>query len=73
MKERYKVRTIYEDDYGCEERSEDYEPQVIVILESQSTDGNELRVKQADSWMYQQDINEGDEVLFVEGRLQKDK
>lgn len=69
MREKYTVSKIYEDDFGCEERSDDYNPQVIVIIKS--SDGREVSVKQADAWMYEQEINEGDEVFLVEGKLQK--
>lgn len=67
---KYKVLRIYEDDFGCEERAKDYEPQVIVIIKSLS-DGAEVSLKQLDAWMYEQDINEGDEVVFFEGKLRK--
>lgn len=69
MKEEYKVLKIYEDDFGCEERSEDYEPQVIVIVKDMSE--SEIYLKQSDAWMYEQDINEGDKVILVDGRLKK--
>lgn len=70
MKEKYTVVKIYEDDFGCEERSSDYETQVIVVMKSY--EGAELSVKQPDAWMYEQEINEGDEVFIVGGRLRKD-
>lgn len=69
MREKYTVSKIYEDDFGCEERGDAYQAQVIVIIKS--SDGNEFSVKQADVWMYEQEINEGDEVFLVEGKLQK--
>ncbi len=69
MREKYTVENIYEDDFGCEERAEGYEPQVIVIL--RDTKGNERTIKQLDNWMYQQEINEGDEVFLVDQRLHK--
>lgn len=31
----------------------------------------EISLKQLDAWMYEQDINEGDEVILVEGKLRK--
>ena len=68
-KEKYKVEKIYEDDFGCEEREENYEPQVIVILKDAAE--KEIVVKQSDSWLYRQDIEEGDQVVFVAEKLQK--
>lgn len=69
MAEKYRVLKIYEDDFGCEERAENYEPQVIVIIEN--PDGKEMSVKQSDIWMYEQGIDEGDEVILRDGRLEK--
>ena len=69
MTEIYTVKRILEDDYGCEERAEGYEPQVIVILVS--TEGEELTVKQPDAWLYRQSIDEGDRVWISGSRLQK--
>lgn len=69
MGERYKVLKIYEDDFGCEERAGDYEPQVIVFVKA--SDEGEVSLKQSDMWMYEQDINEGDDVILVDGRLKK--
>lgn len=69
MEEKYKVLKIYEDDFGCEERAVDYEPQVIVLVKG--SDESEICLKQSDAWMYKQDINEGDDVILVDGRLKK--
>ena len=71
MQEKYTVTGIYEDDFGCEERSRDYEPMVIVTI--QSREGEEFSVKQPDAWLYEQEIREGDEVFLAEGRLWKDR
>lgn len=71
MIEKYKVLNIYEDDFGCEERTDDHKTQVIVALKR--SDGKEITIKQEDDWLYQQDINEGDEVDFMEGKLKKAK
>lgn len=71
MTKKYKVLRIYEDDFGCEERAKDYEPQVIVIIKSLNDDRAEVSLKQLDAWMYEQDINEDDEVVLVEGKLRK--
>lgn len=69
MKEYYYVERIWEDDFGCEERPAEYEPQVIVILKDKA--GEELSLKQADAWLYRQEIREGDAVYLEEGRLWK--
>lgn len=69
MEEKYRVSKIYEDDFGCEERAENYETQVIVVINDSA--GNETFVKQADTWMYEQGIDEGDEVVLRDGRLKK--
>lgn len=69
MIEKYKVLNIYEDDFGCEERTDDHKTQVIVALKR--SDGKEITIKQEDDWLYQQDINEGDEVDLMEEILQK--
>ncbi len=69
MNTKYIVVKIYEDDFGCEERPINYEPQVIVLLKDM--DGNEWTCKQADAWLYDQNINEQDEVALKEGKLIK--
>ena len=69
MTGKYIVSNIYEDDFGCEERSEDHEPQVIVVL--RAPDGSETVLKQSDAWMYEQDIREGTEVVLMDGKLKK--
>ena len=69
MREKYTITGIYEDDFGCEERSSDYEPMVIVMMKSR--EGEEFSVKQPDAWLYEQEIREGDEVFLEEGRLRK--
>lgn len=47
MQEKYTITGIYEDDFGCEERSSDYEPMVIVTMKSR--EGEECSVKQPDA------------------------
>ncbi len=69
MREYYHVERIWEDDFGCEERPAEYERQVIVILKDKA--GEELSLKQADVWLYRQEIREGDAVYLEEGRLWK--
>ena len=69
MKEYYYVERIWEDDFGCEERPAEYEPLVIVVLKDKA--GEEFSLKQADAWLYRQEIREGDAVYLEEGRLWK--
>lgn len=69
MEIKYKVEKIFEDDYGCEERSDSEKQQVIVYL--WSPEGDELSVKQPDEWIYEQEINEGDEAFLIDGKLHK--
>ncbi len=69
MDERYTVLAIYEDDYGCEERRPGEEPQVLVALRDCA--GGERMCRQADAWLYRQDIREGDTVILRDGRLEK--
>ena len=54
MKEYYYVERIWEDDFGCEERPAEYEPLVIVVLKDKA--GEEFSLKQADAWLYRQEI-----------------
>lgn len=53
------VISIDEDDYGCEERMPGEPVTVIVTLESE--DGRQCRFSVADSWLYDQEIEVGDE------------
>lgn len=69
MSKKYVVTGIYEDDFGCEEREAGYDPQVIVVLRDEN--GSEISLKQSDAWMYQQEIQEGNEVILTEQRLKK--
>ena len=70
MTEYYNVERIWEDDFGCEERPAEYEPQVIVVLKDAA--GKEHSLKQADAWLYQQEIREGGRsVPGGGGRLRK--
>lgn len=63
----YIVEKIYEDDFGCEERPENYEPQVIVSL--RDAKGAEQLLRQPDVWLYRQRIEEGSRVRLTGGRL----
>ena len=52
------VTAIREDDYGCEERPDDWEPQAIVTLTGPSGERRWLRV--AERRLLERDIREGD-------------
>ena len=63
----YKVVQIDEDiDFGCEERKEGTPVMAVVLLEDE--DGNRQRTKQVDQYLYDSDINEGDQVQFTADR-----
>ena len=64
---QYTILQIQEDDYGCEERSEGSKRTVLVRL--RDSEENEHMIRQEDDWLYEQEINEGDQVIFVENRL----
>ena len=66
---QYTILQIQEDDYGCEERSEGSKRTVLVRLKD--SEENERMIRQEDDWLYEQEINEGDQVIFVENRLYK--
>ena len=59
MQKTYTVIEIYEADFGCEERPEGQETMVGI------------RLKEADAELYAKNINEGDKVIFIEGRIEK--
>lgn len=67
----YKVLRIDEDiDFGCEERAEGSTVMAIVVLQDEN--GSEQRLRVADQFLYDRDINEGDMVMIEErGGLQK--
>jgi hypothetical protein len=67
VREEWIVTDISEDDFGCEERPKGYEPLVIVTAKDSS--GREFSIKQADAWLYQQEINVGDTVFLKDGRM----
>ncbi|MDD3184574.1 MAG: hypothetical protein EOM34_12895 [Clostridia bacterium] len=69
MKEKYRVVQILEDDFGCEERQEDQETMVIVILADAF--GNSKTIRQTDSWMYHEELGEGDEAFLIDDKLRK--
>ena len=51
------VRRIMEDDYGCEERTEEEMDQVCVLLENEK--GESISLKAADSLLCRMGIDEG--------------
>lgn len=59
---KYLVKQIQEADFGCEERSEGYQPQVLLRLCNES--GEERNLEVADAKLLEEDINEGDWVYF---------
>ena len=66
---KYKIVKITEDDYGCEERPDDYTPHVIVYLKSEES---ETTIKQVDKYLYDNDIDVGDTVIInSDGVLEK--
>ena len=56
------VKSIIEEDFGCEGRPEGYEPKCRVTLRDFS--GNEMEVDVKDSDLYSKNINVGDQVHF---------
>ena len=61
----YTVQRIDEDiDYGCEERSQDSPVMVIVTLQDEK--GEEHKIRVADQYLYEFEINEGDMVFMDE-------
>ena len=68
---KYTVKRIDEDiDFGCEERSADAPVMAVVTLIDEA--GQEVKMRQPDQMLYDQDINEGDEVILNEkNELQK--
>ncbi len=65
----YMVVEIQEPDFGCEGRPEGYEPLDRVILKQDC--GNMQVMQEKDAVLYEQNINVGDWVTFVHGKLEK--
>ena len=63
----YVLTQILEDDYGCEERPADQAVTVLALLTD--SEGNETVLRQEDQWLYEQQIDEGDTVVVLEGRV----
>ena len=68
---RYRVVRIDEDiDFGCEERKEGIPVMAVVLLEDEN--GNQQHIRQIDQYLYDNDINEGEQVQFTaDGELIK--
>ena len=69
MQKTYTVIEIYEADFGCEERPEGQETMVGIRLKVE--DGVDIHRQEADAELYAKNINEGDKVIFIEGRIEK--
>lgn len=66
---KYKITKILEDDYGCEDRPDDYISRVIVYLKSEDI---ETTIKQVDQYLIDNDIDVGDMVIInSDGLLEK--
>ena len=70
-KQEYIILQIQEDDYGCEERPDGAKKTVLVCLKDAKE--NERIIRQEDDWLYEQEIDEGDLVVFTENHLYKKK
>lgn len=69
--QEYIILQIQEDDYGCEERPAGAKKTVLVRLKD--AEENERMIRQEDDWLYEQEIDEGDLVVFAENHLYKRK
>lgn len=66
---KYIITKILEDDYGCEDRPDNYTPHVIVYLKSEE---NETTIKQVDQYLIDNGIDVGDMVFInSDGLLEK--
>ncbi|WP_044937954.1 hypothetical protein [Pseudobutyrivibrio sp. LB2011] len=59
---KYIVKKIQEADFGCEERPEGVQLQVVLRLRDEA--GQEIDMEMADAELLAKDINEGDGVFF---------
>lgn len=66
----YKVIEIIEPDFGCEGLPDGQEPMCEVILES--SDGNRISVTVPDRILYEKMINEGMNVSFNDGIIERE-
>lgn len=69
MRQKYEIIRIEETDFGCEELPEDAEVMVQVTL--QSEDGTKQKILYSDALLYEKEMNEGDKVFLVDGKLKK--
>ena len=65
----YKVLDIIEADFGCEGLPDGQVPMDEVILLDE--DNNKKVIKQGDMYLYQMDINVGDNVVIVDNKIKK--
>ena len=65
----WKIRQIFDGDYGCEERSAGAKKTVLVRLKDAKE--SERMIRQEDDWLYEQGIDEGDLVILTENHLYK--
>ena len=64
------VKSIIEEDFGCEGRPVGYEPMCDVIL--RDFNGNEMTVKVKDKDLYSKNIDVGDHVHFIGEEIYKE-
>lgn len=55
----WKIKNIYESDFGCEERMPDDPLTVLVVLECDT--GEERQIEVTDKWLTFMQLDEGDE------------
>lgn len=55
----WKIKHIFDGDYGCEERSESENPKVTVTLVNENNEKKIISVK--DKWLMDNNLDEGDE------------
>ena len=55
----WKIKHIFDDDYGGEERSESEKPKVTVTLVNENNDKKIISVE--DKWLMDNNLDEGDE------------
>lgn len=70
MMETFYVLRIDEADFGCEGRPDGTEPKDNVLLRSNNS-GEEITIYEKDDRLYEMDINEGDQVIFIDGEMRK--
>lgn len=57
MKNMWKIKQIFDGDYGCEERQSGEPAKVTVYLEDEN--GNEKAVRAEDDWLIKNNLDEG--------------